>query len=55
MKKDIFEKKEKKDLTVSTHYTIKESIILEVKKIAKKKEISESKVVNNILQDFFKK
>lgn len=54
MKKDIFDQKDKKDLTVSVHYTIKESIVNEIKKVAFKKNMSDSKVVNTILEDFFK-
>lgn len=54
MKKDIFEHEEKKDLTVSVHYTIKESIVNQIKEVASKKNMSDSKVVNTILEDFFK-
>ncbi|QJG66670.1 hypothetical protein HGG64_03135 [Mycoplasma phocoeninasale] len=54
MKKEIFDIKEKKDLTVSVHYTIKSSLVKKVKEIAKEKNISDSKVVNTILEEFFK-
>ena len=54
MKKDIFDIKEEKDLTISAHWTIKQSIVNEVKKIAKEKKMSDSKVVNTILENFFK-
>ncbi len=54
MKKDIFENQKNKDLTVSVHYTIKSSLVQKVKTISKEKNISESKVVNTILEDFFK-
>ena len=54
MKKDIFDIKEEKDLTVSAHWTIKKSVVEKVKQIAKDKKISDSKVVNTILEDFFK-
>ena len=52
--KDIFDIKEEKDLTVSAHWTIKKSVVEKVKQIAKDKKISDSKVVNTILEDFFK-
>ena len=52
MKRDIFDLKEEKDLTVSAHWTIKQSIVNEVKKIAKEKKMSDSKVVNTILENF---
>ena len=51
MKKDIFEEK---DLTTSVHWTIKKSLVKKIKKIAKEKELSCSKVVSKILEDFFK-
>lgn len=54
MKKDIFDIKEEKDLTVSAHWTIKKSVVEKVKQIAKDKKMSDSKVVNTILEDFFK-
>lgn len=54
MKKDIFDIKEEKDLTISAHWTIKKSIVEKVKQIAKDKKMSDSKVVNTILEDFFK-
>ncbi|QJR43694.1 hypothetical protein HLA87_02790 [Mycoplasma miroungigenitalium] len=54
MEKDIFDIKKNKDLTVSVHYTIKSSVIEKVKKIAKEKSMSESRVVNTILENFFK-
>lgn len=53
MQKDIFDMKEEKDLTVSAHWTIKKSIVEKVKKISKKKKMSDSKVVNTILENFF--
>jgi predicted DNA binding CopG/RHH family protein len=52
MKKDIFDNK-KKDLTISCHFTIKESIVKKIKKTAKDNGISESKVVNTILEEYF--
>lgn len=55
MKKDIFDIKEEKDLTISAHWTIKKSIVEKIKQIAKDKKMSDSKVVNTILEDFFKK
>lgn len=55
MKKDIFDIKEEKDLTISSHWTIKKSIVEKIKKTAKNKKMSESKVVNTILENFFKK
>lgn len=55
MKRDIFDTKEEKDLTVSAHWTIKKSIIEKVKQISKDKKMSDSKVVNTILENFFKK
>ena len=54
MNKDIFDKKEKKDLTVSTHFTIKGSVVEKVKKLSKEKNISQSRVVSIILEEFFK-
>jgi hypothetical protein len=52
---DIFNKREVKDLTVSAHYTIRGSLVSKVKEQSKKSNISESKVVDRILDNFFNK
>lgn len=52
MKNDIL--KCKKDLTVPTHYTIKASLVKKIKKDAKKYKLSESKIVNLILENYYK-
>lgn len=54
MKEDIFNKiKKEKDLTISSHWTIKKSVIEKIKKLSKEKNMSESKIVNTILENFF--
>ena len=53
MEKNIFENY-KKDLTQPTHYTLKKSIINKIKKDALENNISESKVVNAILEKYYK-
>lgn len=52
-KKELFIKKEK-DLTVSVHYSIKGSLVNKIKKDAEKYNITKSKVVNTILEHYYK-
>ncbi|MDE5617833.1 MAG: hypothetical protein K2I36_03260, partial [Ureaplasma sp.] len=54
MKKNIFENNIK-DLTTPTHYTIKSSLVKMIKNDAKKYNISESRVVNLILEEYYSK
>lgn len=55
MKKEIIDQQIKKDLTVPTHYTIRESIVKCIKQVATEKRLSESKIVNTILEEHFKR
>ncbi|MDC8900821.1 hypothetical protein PUW87_02245 [Metamycoplasma hyosynoviae] len=52
-KKELFTKKEK-DLTVSAHYSIKGSLVKKIEKDAEKYNITKSKIVNTILEDYYK-
>lgn len=52
MKDNIF-KNIKKDLTISCHYSIKQSIVELIKKDAKDNNLSESKIVNTILENYY--
>jgi hypothetical protein len=53
-KQDIFSGI-KKDKTVPTHYTIRESLVNKIKNDSKKTGLSESKVVDMILENYYKK
>lgn len=52
-KKELFTKKEK-DLTVSVHYSIRGSLAKKVEEDAKKYNITKSKVVDTILENYYK-
>lgn len=52
MKKNLFWKKEK-DLTVSTHFTIRNSIVKKINEDSKKFNISKSKIVDTILAEYY--
>lgn len=52
-KKELFIKKEK-DLTVSVHYSIRKSLVKKVELDAKKYNITKSKIVNTILDDYYR-
>ncbi|VEU79342.1 Uncharacterised protein [Metamycoplasma cloacale] len=52
-KKELFTKKEK-DLTVSVHYSIRGSLVKKVEEDAEKYNITKSKVVDTILEDYYK-
>jgi len=53
MTKDIFRDRDR-DLTISTTYTIKKSIVDKVKIDAKKNNLSSSKVISLILENYYK-
>lgn len=52
-KKKLFKKKEK-DLTVSVHYSIRQSLVKKVKEDSEKYNITKSKVIDTILEDYYK-
>lgn len=53
-KRVLFEKREK-DLTVSVHYTIRKSLVEKIKNDSKKYNLSESKIVNTIIDNYYNK
>lgn len=52
-KKELFTKK-KKDLTVSVHYSIRGSLAKKIEQDAEKYNITKSKIVDTILEDYYK-
>ena len=52
-KKELFKIKEK-DLTTGVHYSIRGSLTKKVEEDAEKYNITKSKVVNTILEDYYK-
>ena len=53
VKKELFTKKEK-DLTVPVHYSIKCSLAKKIEEDAEKYNITKSKVIDTILEDYYK-
>lgn len=52
-KKELFKIKEK-DLTIGVHYSIRGSLAKKVEEDAEKYNITKSKVVDTILEDYYK-
>ncbi len=52
-KKELFKVKEK-DLTISVHYSIRGSLAKKVENDAEKYNITKSKIVDTILEDYYK-
>ncbi len=52
-KKELFKEKEK-DLTTSVHYSIRGSLAKKVENDAKKYNITKSRIVDTILEDYYK-
>ena len=53
VKRELFKKKEK-DLTISTHYTIRRSLVEKINSDAKEYNLSASKIVDTIIEDYYK-
>ncbi|WP_406617878.1 hypothetical protein ACJA27_03310 [Mycoplasmopsis lipophila] len=52
IKKELF-KKQEKDLTVSTHYTIRKSLVEKIINDSKEYNLSASKIVDTIIANYY--